>query len=207
MVKGTIGAFWIFMQWPLLQAVALSLPPFLIFSAPVKLFNEYMGVSTSFLQWETITKSRQDTRQKIAKVKARIDAGEKSTRPTIFKQLLDPNATEGHVVPDVGQLTDDAFIIIAAATDTTGNAMAIATYNALSNPSIYGKLKDELKAAFPDENSKLDFVTLEKLPYLVRDFKLCSTRRDLELIAVDCGDQRGASAVIRRCRTFTTCCA
>jgi hypothetical protein len=48
MVKGTIGAFWIFMQWPLVQAVALSLPPFLVFSAPVRLFNEYMGVSTPF---------------------------------------------------------------------------------------------------------------------------------------------------------------
>jgi cytochrome P450 len=80
------------------------------------------------------------------------------------------------VVPDVDQLTDDAFIIIAAATDTTGNAMTIATYKVLSNPSIYGKLKDELKEAFPDGNVKLDFVTLEKLPYLVRDLKPCLSR-------------------------------
>jgi cytochrome P450 len=79
------------------------------------------------------------------------------------------------VVPDVDQLTDDAFIIIAAATDTTGNAMAIATYNILSNPPIYRKLKDELKVAFPDRNARLDFLTLEKLPYLVRDLKPCST--------------------------------
>ena len=85
----------------------------------------------------------------MAKVKACIDAGEKSTRPTIFKQLLDPNTSEDHVVPDVDQLTDDAFIIIAAATDTTGNAMAIATDNVLSNPHIYRKLKDELKSGFP----------------------------------------------------------
>jgi cytochrome P450 len=116
----------------------------------------------------------QDTRQKIVKVKARIDAGEKSTRPTIFKQLLDPNATEGHMVPDVDQLTDDAFIIPAAAADTTRNAMTIATYNVLSNPSIHSKLKCELKEAFPDGNARLDFVTLEKLPYLVRYFKSCS---------------------------------
>lgn len=48
MVKGTIGAFWVFIQWPLVQAVALSLPQFLIFSAPVKLFNKYMEVSIPF---------------------------------------------------------------------------------------------------------------------------------------------------------------
>jgi cytochrome P450 len=80
------------------------------------------------------------------------------------------------VVPDVDQLTDDAFVIIAAATDTTGNTMAIATYNVLSNPPIYRELKDELKVAFPDGNARLDFLTLEKLPYLVRDLKPCSTR-------------------------------
>lgn len=107
---------------------------------------------------------------------ARINGGEMSTRTTIFKQLLDPNAMEGHVVPDVDQLTDDAFIIIAAAADTTGNVMTIATYNVLSNLAIYSKLKYELKVAFPDENAKLDFVTREKLPHLVRDLKPYSTR-------------------------------
>jgi cytochrome P450 len=105
-----------------------------------------------------------------------IDAGEKSTRPTIFKQLLDPSATEGHVVPDVDQLMDDAFIIIAAAADTTGNAMTTATYNVLSNHVMHEKLKEKLKMTFPDENAELDFVTLEKLPYPVRDLKPCSNR-------------------------------
>lgn len=119
---------------------------------------------------ESRTKSQQDTKEKIAKVKARIDSGEKSERPSIFTHLLDPNATESHIVPDVDQLTDDAFIIVAAASDTTGNAMTIATYHVLSNPTIYDKLKTELTGAFPSGNTKLDFLTLEKLPYLVRDF-------------------------------------
>jgi cytochrome P450 len=68
----------------------------------------------------------------------------------------------------VDQLTDDAFIIVAAASDTTGNAMTVAAYNIVSSHTIYDKLKKELGEKFPDGNAKLDFVTLEKLPYLVR---------------------------------------
>jgi hypothetical protein len=98
-----------------------------------------------------------------------MDAGDEK-RPattTIFHQLLTPNVTEGHVVPTVDELKDEAYVIIAAAADTTGNAMTIGTYNVVSNKDIYTKLTAELKEAFPDPNAKLDFLTLEKLPYLV----------------------------------------
>ena len=78
------------------------------------------------------------------------------------------------MVPDVDQLTDDAFIILAVAADTTGNAMTIPTYNVVCDSSIHSKLKDELKEAFPDGNVKLEFVNLGKLPYLVCDFECYS---------------------------------
>ncbi len=102
-------------------------------------------------------------------MKENIDAGQdkSDSRTTIFHQLLDPNATEGHVVPSVDELKDEAYIIVAAAADTTGNAMTIGTYHVISNEAIYRKLTAELKEAFPDPNVKLDFVQLEKLPYLV----------------------------------------
>jgi cytochrome P450 len=90
-----------------------------------------------------------------------------NSRITIFQQLLTPNITEGHVVPSVDELKDEAYIIVAAAADTTGNAMTIAAYNIISNETIYRKLATELREAFPDSNAKLDFMLLEKLPYLV----------------------------------------
>jgi len=74
-------------------------------------------------------------------------------------------------VPTVDKLVDDAFIILAAAADTTGNAMTITAYNVLSNPSVYSRVKDELREAFPDPHTKLDFLTLEKLPYLTAVIK------------------------------------
>jgi hypothetical protein len=102
-------------------------------------------------------------------VKSSIDAskGEKPTRLTIFNQLLDPEITGDHVVPSVDDLKDEAFSIVTAAADTTGNAMTIAAYNVISNKPIYHKLVTELTEAFPDPSAKLEFLALERLTYLV----------------------------------------
>jgi len=94
--------------------------------------------------------------------------GEKPTRLTIFNQLLDPKVAEGHVVPSVDDLKDEAFSIVTVAADTTGNAMTIAAYNVISNETIYHKLATELREAFPDPSTTLQFGALERLPYLVR---------------------------------------
>lgn len=111
----------------------------------------------------------QEIRQQIVGVKEDIDTGraKSASRTTIFHQLLDPNITEGHVVPSIDDLKDEAYIIVAAAADTTGNAMTIAAFHTVSNVSIYHKLTVELREAFPDQSSRLDFTVLERLPYLV----------------------------------------
>lgn len=113
--------------------------------------------------------SWQDCREQIVSVKEDMDSmrDKPSSRTTIFHQLLNPNITEGHVVPSVDDLKDEAYIIVAAAADTTGNAMTIATYNVVSNQTIYHTLTTELKKAFSDPDARLDFTLLEKLPYLV----------------------------------------
>jgi hypothetical protein len=101
-------------------------------------------------------------------VKADMDAGRKAgSRPTIFQELLSPNAIEGYIVPTVDQIKDEAYSILGAAADTTGNAMTVAAYHVVSDPAIYKKLTMELKAEFPDPEATLDFIRLEKLTYLV----------------------------------------
>lgn len=90
-----------------------------------------------------------------------------SSRRTLFHHLLTPNPEEGYVVPSVDDIKDEAYGILAAAANTTGNGMTVAVQNIVNNRVIYEKLVTELKAAFPDPNAKLDFQVLEKLPYLV----------------------------------------
>lgn len=45
--------------------------------------------------------------------------------------------------------------------------MTVAAYHVVNHPAIYKKLRTELKTAFPDPDSRLNFAELEKLPYLV----------------------------------------
>ena len=63
-------------------------------------------------------------------------------------------------------MAEEAFSICAAASDTTGNAMTVAAYHVITNPAIYARLRKELLAKFPDSESEIGYVELEKLPYL-----------------------------------------
>ncbi|ELR03254.1 hypothetical protein VC83_02379 [Pseudogymnoascus destructans] len=159
MVRGLGPAFWFFQQWPFIQPLALKTPMWLakILSKPLR----------SFMQMQ------EDCRKQIISVKAHMDAGQdkSKSRTTMFYHLLNPDAAEGHVTPSVDELKDEAYIIIAAAADTTGNAMTIASYNIISNEAIYRKLASELREAFPDPHASLDFVLLERLPCLTAVIK------------------------------------
>lgn len=86
-------------------------------------------------------------------------------RPVIFETLLSP--ADGYTIPTPDQIKDEAYAILNAASDTTGNALTVAAYNVVTNPEIYRTLTAELKAAYPDPHEKLEYVKLEKLPYLV----------------------------------------
>jgi cytochrome P450 len=101
-------------------------------------------------------------------VKADMDSGGKSAaRRTIFHDLLTDDPDARWVVPPINEIQDEATAMLGAAADTTGHAMNYATIELTSDPVKYKRLSAELKQAFPDPNAKLDYLTLEKLPYLV----------------------------------------
>lgn len=142
-----------------------------------------------------IISSSQSCKNEIKRIKNSVDAGEKPPeRITIFHQLLDPNAAGGHVVPGINDLETEAFAFLGAAADTTGATLTTAAYHAISNEDIYRKLRDELKTAFPDTGAKLDFLTLEKLPYLVL-FRFPPTTSYLWLTLTDRRYQRGTKVL------------
>ncbi|KAH0566183.1 hypothetical protein GP486_000415 [Trichoglossum hirsutum] len=152
MIDAILPTFWIFYQWPLLQSVAMNIPAWL-----AKLTNKHIA---------SHLKLQQDCREQVMNVRATIDEGKPPTRITIFHQLLRADAAEGHVVPSAEELVEEASGVVAASSETTGNALTFATYNVLANKRIHAKLTEELKESFPNPSSTLDFVTLEKLPYL-----------------------------------------
>lgn len=106
--------------------------------------------------------------RQIEGVKEKMKDGKDLGRPTIFTTLLtdDESKPDGYRVPTTWQLKDEAYSVLVAAADTTGNAMTVAAFNVLYNQAIYKKLVAELEGRFPDRYAELPFVELEKLPYL-----------------------------------------
>ena len=62
---------------------------------------------------------------------------------------------------------DEAYTVITAAADTTGNAMTTILRCVVADLAIYQKLHAELKDAFPEDSVPLKYKDLERLPYLV----------------------------------------
>lgn len=154
MARGIGPALYAFQQFPALQKLALKIPPWL---AP--LLSRPLGHVTS-MQTECI--------RQIENVKEKMSQGHDTGRATIFTTLLsEDDKPDGFIIPTTLELKDEAYSVLVAAADTTGNAMTVAAFNTLYNSKIYEKLATELETRFPDGTSQLPFVELERLPYLV----------------------------------------
>lgn len=80
---------------------------------------------------------------------------------------MNPHATktEEYKTPTVQHMVDEGFGFLGAASETAGNAMTMCAFHALLDKTVHAKLHRELLDACPDP-SKVDFLVLEKLPYL-----------------------------------------
>lgn len=159
MVRGVGPALYIFQQFPFLRDLAYSIPLSIRY---------HMGGAM-----RQVARLQQEGVRQLNDVKTRMEQGGFTpNRPTIFSELLDPEKQGGYPVPPATDLKDEVYVILAAAADTTGNAMTVACYKVLQSPEIYYNLRKELLDTFPAPDARLDFVTLEKLPYLVSDDRL-----------------------------------
>jgi cytochrome P450 len=110
----------------------------------------------------------------VLRVIDEIDMGRTpAQRLSIFHTLLDPPTTDeykkpkSYQPPSASQLTDDGVSMLVAAAFTTGNAMTVTAYHVLRDKKIYSQLRAEILGNFPDNPEKMDFQSLERLPYLV----------------------------------------
>jgi cytochrome P450 len=169
MWDGLGPTMWIFQQWPPMMTLANSMPEWMASatSSALKSMFQIQAVGDAVRTTvASILTTSQHCRRAIATVRADMASGKTTkARETIFHDLLTPDST--WVVPSDQTLQDEAFAILGAAADTTGHAMNFATIEVVSDPAKYKRLHAELKEAFPDPNAKLDYLTLEKLPYLV----------------------------------------
>jgi cytochrome P450 len=98
-----------------------------------------------------------------------IETTRKSGKPggadaTLFHGLLDSNLPPAEKTTD--RLRQEAQTMILAGQDTTAFVLTCITFELLSHPDMFKKVKAELEAALPDPNSIPSLAIVEKLPYL-----------------------------------------
>ncbi|KAF5377394.1 hypothetical protein D9757_009729 [Collybiopsis confluens] len=83
---------------------------------------------------------------------------------TIYHHLLASVASQDR--PSRKSLLDEAFMLVGAGTGTSSNACTVGTFYFLKNRIIRQNILLELDEAWPDKDRPVNFVVLEKLPYL-----------------------------------------
>ncbi|KAK4447336.1 cytochrome P450 [Podospora aff. communis PSN243] len=148
-------SFWVAQQFPFLLKGMKALPLWAV---------RRLGPAMSDL-----LDCQERGRRIVQEIHGKVEKGVKPRRRTIFHNLLDPEVKiAGHQRPSVENMAEEAFAILIAASDTTGNAMTVAAYHVITNPRVYAKLMAELTEAFPvgDGLNNMSFAQLERLPYL-----------------------------------------
>lgn len=89
-----------------------------------------------------------------------------SGQRTIFHELKDSNMPQAE--KDPLRLMDEAQVLVGAGQETTARTLSVISFYLISRSDIRNRLKEELKAAFPNSSDMtVASPKLEQLPYLV----------------------------------------
>lgn len=148
-IMDTNGLFFWIQHFPFLAPFIFNLPDFL--KTPAMLAAAKL--------------SRQIAKQ-VDGLLADPSSLEQVEHETIYHHLLDTE--KGREPPTRKSLLDEGGVLIAAGSDSVGNACSVGIFHILSNPSIRERLVKELREAWPEKDAPMGVQALEKLPYLVR---------------------------------------
>jgi cytochrome P450 len=102
--------------------------------------------------------------QATAIAEGKYDSYQKTTHPTVFKELLDSDLPREEVT--IERLADEAQTVVAAGQVTTAHFLKKTSFHILANPEILRKLKEELISTMPSDGSLPPISKLEQSPYL-----------------------------------------
>lgn len=85
---------------------------------------------------------------------------------TVFDLNLNPHLEKGQFKPTNDEMAADACILLLAGTDTISNTMVVITWALLNSSQMMQRLKTELREVMPGRGDAVDWLRLEKLPYL-----------------------------------------
>ncbi|EDP48582.1 benzoate 4-monooxygenase cytochrome P450 [Aspergillus fumigatus A1163] len=149
---------------PVIKAMDSSLPVF-------------VGFKHSWLLKEMIM----NCPPKLSKLISPATAGDLTTNPeglqnlphstTIYHELLRPQAYRSGTVPSAASLYEEAQALLFGGADTTGTTLMHGSFYVLSTPTVYQKLKAELRSNWRVLDEAPSLSEFEKLPYLTAVIK------------------------------------
>jgi hypothetical protein len=151
-VQGLFKSLWFQRHFPILRNIVDLIPQKLV----PWIFPLYSGYSELKLNFV----------RQIDSLIADPSSLSSADHEIIYHHLLEPENQER---PSRTSLINEAFILVAAGSDTVSNTCYLGTFYALSNPLILRNISNEICDAWPDKDSPMSYASLEKLPYLVRN--------------------------------------
>lgn len=107
-------------------------------------------------------------------------------------------------------LTADAVLMVSAGMSTTAYTSQVGCWHLIQQPAIAERLLEELVQAFPEPLFSWDpppLEQLEKLPFLVRQQLIQTSKSNVLKISIESSHQRVIATLIRRTWSHDTCCA
>ncbi|KAF9072158.1 cytochrome P450 [Rhodocollybia butyracea] len=148
-IQNTFKSLWLQRHFPFLVSLAISAPQHIILWL-LPTFRGYVEMKAGY----------EHQVDRLIKDPGVLDTVE---HETVFHHLLAPKNQQR---PSRTSLVHEAFVLVAAGSDTVGSVCTIGTFYALRLPYIRKKLLDELESAWPDKDQPMSYSALEKLPYL-----------------------------------------
>jgi cytochrome P450 len=109
--------------------------------------------------------------KQVEDVMANPDSLKDAPHPTIYHRLLDPDAYKGNPIPDAASLYEEAQTMLFAGGVTVGDTLMTGHFHVLDQPSLYQRLRAEVRTAWPTIDSPPTLEALEALPVLTATIK------------------------------------
>lgn len=188
-IQSAIGFFWVLKYLPWLVPIVTD---------PSDQLVKWMPKLSSVFAF------RREIQKDIDNILDNPDVLQKSEHSTVYEHLMTaPDEKERMVRFTRDDMFQEALGILMAGSDTVGHATTVGVFHVLYNKRILERLTAELREAWTDPESHVDYTYLEKLPYLVRKFIIDIT----ELIMCPDGRYQRVPQIGPWCRQFNASCS
>jgi cytochrome P450 len=156
-MDNSLPTFHLFKHFPLFRKTIFSLPPWLAIKA---------SPETAGLTHLQVILGKQ-----VKEVIANPASLKEAPHPTIYHQLLDPDAHKGRQIPDATALYEEAQTMMFAGGVTVGDTLMTGHFHILDQPSLYERLRAEVLTVWPNIDCPPALEALEGLPILTATIK------------------------------------